>query len=201
MAKENERRDSETAESSPAGTIPAAAAKEPAELLDWEARFKYLLADFDNFRRRTERDRAGIRAEAEANLLRRLIPIAEGFQNAEEAGESLPPSDPLRRGLELLGHELDAVLQSVGFAPVAQVGEPFRHEEHEAVGEIVGPKNVGDGDIAEIVQQGYRFQGGLLRPAKVLVARATKGGDTPSTSPAEPGSKDTPASSAEGDST
>ncbi|MGA7860459.1 MAG: nucleotide exchange factor GrpE [Thermoplasmata archaeon] len=197
MATEGKPRDNEAAESSPAGAVPVAAAKDSAESSDGEARFKYLLADFDNFRRRTERDRAGIRAEAEATLLRRLIPIVEGFQNAEGAGKSLPPSDPLRRGLELLGHELDAVLQSVGFAPVARVGEPFRHEEHEAVGEIVGPKNVADGDIAEIVQQGYRFQGGLLRPAKVLVARATKGVETPSTSPAEPGSKDAPASSVE----
>jgi molecular chaperone GrpE len=186
MAKEGAAPNQETPEKSAAGAAPNASAEEPTEPLDWAIRYKYLLADFDNFRRRTERDRVVIRSEAEGSLLRRLIPIVEGFQNAESAAKSLPSSDSLRRGLELLGHELDAVLRSVGFAPVARVGEPFRHEEHEAVGETVGPKNVPDGSVAEIVQQGYRFQGGLLRPAKVLVARAAKTAETPSVPPGEP---------------
>lgn len=172
MANAPETRGSEPPAEAPAA--PAPAPTEPEEALDWETRFKYLLADFDNFRRRTERDRAGARVEAEAALLRRLIPLVEGFEHAETAAKSLPASDPLRRGLELLGHEMDAVLRSVGFAPVARVGEPFRADEHEAVGETLSGENVEDGHVAEIVQQGYRFQGGLLRPAKVLVARAPK---------------------------
>ena len=190
MAKEGDTRSGDTPEKPPAGTAPMPVAEEPAEPSDWEVRFRYLLADFDNFRRRTERDRAGVRSEAEATLLRRLIPLVEGFQNAESAGKSLPSSDPLRRGLELLSRELDAVLRSVGFAPVAQVGEPFRPEEHEAVGETPDAKDVPDGAVAEIVQQGYRFQGGLLRPAKVLVARAARKAETPSVSVPEPGEVD-----------
>jgi molecular chaperone GrpE len=189
MTKEGEPGEDEAPEKSAAKTSPSQPATERADSTDWESRFKYLLADFDNFRRRTERDRAVFRSEAEANLLRRLIPIVEGFDNAEAAAKSLPLSDPLRRGLELLGRELDAVLQSVGFAPVARVGDPFRPEEHEAVGETAGEKDVADGAIAEIVQQGYRFQGGLLRPAKVLVARAPKEAHTPSTPSSEPGDK------------
>ena len=185
---------------SPAPTSPTVAP--PAEAQDagdWESRFKYLLADFDNFRRRTERDRAGARSEAEGALLRRLIPLVEGFRQAEAAGRTLPASDPLRRGLELLGHELEAVLRSVGFAPTAAVGEPFRPEEHEAVGEIEAPKGVSEGAVAEIVQQGYRFQGGLLRPAKVLVGRMSAG-KAPSVPPAPEGndrSTDSPEPGAE----
>ncbi|MGC2290224.1 MAG: nucleotide exchange factor GrpE [Thermoplasmata archaeon] len=194
MTSDGEPRDNQTAERPPAGTVPLAAGEDTEGSLEWEVRFKYLLADFDNFRRRTERDRAGVRAEVEANLLRRFIPLVEGFQNAEAAGKSLPTSDPLRRGLELLGHELDAFLRSVAFAPVARIGEPFRPEEHEAVGESVGPRNISDGAVAEIVQQGYRFQGGLLRPAKVLVARTASGAEAPSAPPPEPGSKNPPAS-------
>jgi molecular chaperone GrpE len=196
MAREGDPPDEESEQGSTKGPVPGPGTKGPPESTDWESRFKYLLADFDNFRRRTERDRIGIRSEAEANLLRRLIPLVEGFQNAEASGRTLPPSDPLRRGLELLGRELDTVLRSVGFAAVARVGEPFRPEEHEAVGEIVGAKSLSDGAVAEIVQQGYRFQGGLLRPAKVLVARAVKEAETPSAPPAEPGTEE-PSSSAE----
>jgi molecular chaperone GrpE len=192
MAREGDPREDEGSESAEPRPVPEPASKTPPDSSDWETRFKYLLADFDNFRRRTERDRTGIRAEAEAGLLRRLIPLVEGFQNAEGAAKSLPPTDPLRRGLELLGRELDTVLRSVGFVPVARIGDPFRPEEHEAVGEIVGTKDLSDGSVAEIVQQGYRFQGGLLRPAKVLVARAVKGAESPSAPPTEPGAKELP---------
>jgi molecular chaperone GrpE len=197
MAREGETKNAAPADEASATKAPAPPPPEPSEPTDWETRFKYLLADFDNFRRRTERDRTGIRIEAEAALLRRLIPLVEGFQTAETAGKSLPASDPLRRGLELLGRELDAVLKSVAFAPVARVGEPFRPEEHEAVGEATDSKDVADGEVAEIVQQGYRFQGGLLRPAKVLVARRAKGPETSATPSAEPGSKGSPASAVE----
>ncbi|MCI4352392.1 MAG: nucleotide exchange factor GrpE [Thermoplasmata archaeon] len=182
-----ERENKAAAEEQPqiAPATPPAASPAPS---DWETRFKYLLADFDNFRRRSERERAGTRREAEADLLRRLIPLVEGFQKAESAGKSLPSSDPLRRGLELLGRELGAIFESLGFSPVARVGETFRSEEHEAVGEAVGTQDVADGEIAEVVQQGYRFQGGLLRPAKVLVARAPKGAETPAAPTPDPGS-------------
>src|SRR5579859_225320 len=191
MASEESTRGNDTPEVPAAEKVPPAP-PEPSEPSDWEIRFKYLLADFDNFRRRTERDRVGIRVEAEANLLRRLIPLVEGFQNAEAAGRSLPPTDPLRRGLELLGHELGSVLKFLTFAPVAHVGEPFRPEEHEAVGEADASTAVADGDVAEIVQQGYRFQGGLLRPAKVLVARAARETGAPARRRTDPGHKDPP---------
>lgn len=180
-------RGSRTAEG-PEETVPApttpAPESDPSETMDWETRYKYLLADFENFRRRTDRERAGIRAEAEAQLLRRLIPLVEGFQHAEASAKSLPPNDPLRKGLELLGTELRVLHRTMGFAPVARIGERFRPEEHEAVGETTGAANVGDGEIAEIVQQGYRFQSGLLRPAKVLVAREAHREDAPVSPPA-----------------
>jgi molecular chaperone GrpE len=192
MERESENRTTEGSEASSSPSTPKAMEKDSSDLSDWETRFKYLLADFDNFRRRTERDRAATRSEAEAGLLRHLLPLVEGFQTAEASAKSLPSSDPLRRGLELLGRELHSFLRTVGFSPVARVGQPFHPEEHEAVGETADSKEVADGEVAEIVQQGYRFQGGLLRPAKVLVARAVRGGESPAAPPTEPGGKDSP---------
>lgn len=162
------------------------------ETMDWESRFKYLLADFDNFRRRVERERAGTRVQVEAALLRRLLPLIEGFQSAEESSSKLPASDPFRRGFELLGHELDGFLRSIGFATVARVGDPFHPDEHEAVGEAPRTGGLADGAVAEIVQQGYRFQGGLLRPAKVIVARTAPVTEPDATPSDEPDGKKPP---------
>ena len=153
---------------------PAKAAAEgpPAPAEDWSTRYKYLLADFDNFRRRVDRDRESISRQARAALVRELLPSIEAFRVARESFARLPPSDPMRKGLDLLDHEWSKFLKHEGVEPVAEVGRPFRAEEAEAVGEAPSSEAHHDGTVAEVVQQGYRFFGGLLRPAKVIVARA-----------------------------
>ena len=158
------------AEPSEAAKVPAEGASAPSE--DWATRYKYLLADFDNFRRRVERDREAISRQARAGLVRELLPIIEGFRVAHEALTHLSASDPTRKGFDLLDHEWTTFLKREGVEPVATTGRPFRADEAEAVGEAPADGNHPDGTIAEVVQQGYRFFGGLLRPAKVVVARA-----------------------------
>jgi molecular chaperone GrpE len=166
---ENEAEVSEK-EAAPAGTAPPAA--EPAAPSeDWASRYRYLLADFENFRRRSEREREGVTRQARAGLVRELLPIVEAFRTARDALQHLPSSDPVRKGLELVDREWMKFLKHEGVEPVAEVGHPFRPEEAEAVGEAPVTPEHPEGTVAEVVQQGYRFFGGLLRPAKVLVAR------------------------------
>jgi molecular chaperone GrpE len=151
----------------PATTSPT----EPVE--DWANRYKYLLADFENYRRRADRDRESITRQSRGGMLRELLPILEAFRAARKAADGLPASDPLRQGFDLLDREWMTFLKHEGVEPVARVGAPFRSDESEAVGESpVGP-TAPEGAIAEVVQQGYRFFGGLLRPAKVIVARSS----------------------------
>jgi len=152
------------------GKPPAEETAAPA--VDWASRYKYLLADFDNFRRRVERDRESISRQARAGMVRELLPIIEAFRSARESFAHLPASDPVRKGLDLLDHEWTTFLKHEGVEPVAAVGRPFRAEEAEAVGEAPASEAHPDGSVSEVVQQGYRFFGGLLRPAKVIVARA-----------------------------
>ncbi len=138
---------------------------------DWATRYKYLLADFENFRRRSERDRETITRQARGAMLRELLPILEGFRSAQPEVAKLPAADPVRRGLELLEREWATFLRHEGVEPVAEVGRPFRADECEAIGDAPASDGTPAGTVAEIVQQGYRFFGGLLRPAKVVVAR------------------------------
>ncbi|MFY9716658.1 MAG: nucleotide exchange factor GrpE [Thermoplasmata archaeon] len=143
---------------------------EPVE--DWASRYKYLLADFENYRRRADRDRESITRQSRGGMLRELLPILEAFRAARKAADGLPASDPLRQGFDLLDREWMTFLKHEGVEPVARVGEPFRSEEAEAVGESPAGPVAPEGAISEVVQQGYRFFGGLLRPAKVIVARS-----------------------------
>ncbi len=175
----------------PEGAEPAraGASEEEARTEDWETKFKYLFADFENFRRRAERERETLTRQARGSLLRELLPIVEGFQAAQAARNHLPASDPLRHGMDLLEREWLKFLKHQGVEPVAVVGEPFRADEAEAVGESAPREGVAPGAVAEIVQQGYRFFGGLLRPAKVIVAREP----SPATAPAVEEPPDEPA--------
>lgn len=150
----------------------AAAPPPPEKEEDWETRFKYLFADFENFRRRVSKEREVQRLQVHAGLLSRLLPLYEAAHRAREAVGKLPASDPVRRGVELLAHEWGALLEAEGVTPVAAVGAPFEADRHEAVAEAPPSAEVPSGSVAEIVQQGYRMGSTLLRPAKVVVARA-----------------------------
>lgn len=170
------------------GTSSSVTAPEGAQSTpDWATRYKYLLADFENSRRRAERERETTTRQARAGLLRELLPIVEAFRTARDALAHLPATDPVRKGLEILDREWMTFLKHEGVEPVAVVGRPFRAEEAEAVGEAEVTDDRPEGVVAEVVQQGYRFFGGLLRPAKVIVARVrrsgTPGGPTPAPEP------------------
>lgn len=138
---------------------------------DWETRFKYLLADFENYRRRTDRDRDAAARAGRAAVLRSLLPLWEAFENAEAAVRHLPADDPVRAGLGLLRKEWEKFLRTEHVEPVARPGDAFSPDDQEAVAETEPSAKVRAGRIAEIVQQGYRSDVGLLRPAKVVVAR------------------------------
>ncbi|MGC2034780.1 MAG: nucleotide exchange factor GrpE [Thermoplasmata archaeon] len=152
---------------------------------NWESRFKYLMADFDNYRRRAERDLDSIRVRARADLLRQILPLYEAFARAEEATEHLSPTDPIRKGLDLIGKEFHKVLDREGIEPVAKPGDRFDAEFHEAVAEAPSDADHPEGSIVEVVQQGYRTLHGVLRPAKVVIAGKDAARDT-SDGPEEP---------------
>ncbi len=171
--------DSPAAESrppTPGTTPPAAEPAAPEE--DWATRYKYLLADFENYRRRAERERESISRQARAALVRELLPILEAFRAARESADRLPAEAPLRRGLDLLEREWATFLKHEGVEPVAVPGQPFAAAEQEAVGEADPTEDRPAGSIVEVVQQGYRFYGGLVRPAKVIVARSGRASPT-----------------------
>jgi molecular chaperone GrpE len=150
---------------------------EPPEKPDWETRYRYLLADFDNYRKRAQRELGQAVERAKGELLLRTIDLHEGI---EKVLETLPSdSGALREGLELILRNFSEFLRSESVEPVARRGEPFHPGFHEAVGQIPATPEAPAGTVAVIVQQGYRGPSGLLRPAKVLVAEAPTAPENP----------------------
>lgn len=170
---EEERPPETSAPEGPAAASPPSDVKEtlPPPEEDWATRFKYLLAEFENFRKRSDKEREAAHERGRALLLRRLLPLHEAFDSARVAVSRLASDDPVRQGVELLGKEWSHFLAAEKVTPVVRAGERFRLDDMEAVGEAPAAPGQPDGTVLEVVQQGYRFPGGLLRPAKVIVSR------------------------------
>jgi molecular chaperone GrpE len=135
-------------------------------------------ADFENFRRRVERDRAGTAAEAEAGILRQVLGTVDNLERAlGAAGED----SGLREGVELTHRELLSLLDSLGVEAVSPLGQRFDPAFHQAI--VHEPaEGFAAGTVAEVFRKGYTYKGRLLRPALVKVAsgdagRAESGGD------------------------
>jgi molecular chaperone GrpE len=129
-------------------------------------------ADFENYRRRVERERALVAVDAEAALLKELLPTID---NMERAVESATEESPLRDGLALIYRELIALFSRLGVVVRNPSGQPFDPETDEALVHDYAP-GIPAGHVAEVLRKGYSYQDRLLRPAWVKVA---KGEPTP----------------------
>ena len=139
-----------------------------AEYLDGWQRTQ---AEFSNYKKRQEAERAQVTALANATLLRKLLPVLDDF---ERALATLPASlNPLTwcEGVFLIKHKLDAVLESEGAKPIETRGQTFDPRYHEAV-TYEESQGHDDGQIIGEVQRGYMLGEWVLRPALVRVAKA-----------------------------
>jgi molecular chaperone GrpE len=126
------------------------------------------LADFENYRRRVERDRGTAARAGKREIMLPLLDVLDGFERALSHTEGAPSG--LVAGLQALHRQLLAILEAQGVAPLTTVGESFNPEFHEAMG-TVDRDDVESGTVVEEFQRGYRWGDELLRPARVRVAK------------------------------
>ena len=137
------------------------------QLLDRLAR---LQAEFDNARKRTERERQEFRDYAVGNVVEQFLPVLDHFQLALKATGSV---EQLRSGVELIVKQMEDVLRQMQVQPVPTEGEPFDPRVHEALGSIERD-DLPDQHVAEEVRRGYRLRERLLRPALVRIVHNPK---------------------------
>jgi molecular chaperone GrpE len=128
-------------------------------------------AEFENYRRRVERDRAVAAEEAEAAILRSILGTVDNLERALAASGA---ESGLREGVELTLRELTALLDSLGVVAVVPLGQRFDPALHQAI--VHEPASgFEEGSVAEVYRKGYTFKDRLLRPALVKVASAGTG--------------------------
>ena len=123
-------------------------------------------AEFDNFRKRIERDRSEQAQYASMDVVRELVSVLDDFERALKTECASPEYS---RGVELIFNRMLDALKKVGLEPMVSVGQPFDPHQHQAV-ERVDTKDAEDNTVLGEFQRGYNFKGRLLRPAMVRVA-------------------------------
>jgi molecular chaperone GrpE len=131
-------------------------------------------ADFENYRKRIERERGESHQRVVADVARKLLPVVDNLNRALDAEKSVQAKESKEfrhflHGVELINKQLNEVLESLGIQPIASVGERFDPHIHEAV--VTEPSDKYEPDtVTEELARGYRIGDRLLRPAMVKVA-------------------------------
>ena len=139
-----------------------------AELAAKDDRLLRLQADFDNFRKRTAREKSEVATIIEQAFLKDLLPLLDNLSRATEASAENADVETLRKGIEMIRLETVAVMGKHGLEPIDTLGKPFDPNFHQAVG-TVKDETKEDGLIAAELQRGYIARGRVIRPSMVQV--------------------------------
>ena len=137
--------------------------KELDETVD---RLKRLMAEFDNYKKRSAKEREGLYGSLVADIVVKLLPVLDNLENAANAETS---DDKYKEGVELVLKQFQDVLTSVGVQKIETVGTTFDPEIHEAVSSVQD-ENLGEKEIAQEYRKGYKIGTRVIRHAMVVVA-------------------------------
>ena len=130
---------------------------------------KRLAADFSNYRKRNEAERAEFAKYAKSELIRRLLDVLDGYDRAIEAVPGELRDQPWVEGMWLVERKLRQILEQEGLSPIDAVGQPFDPYVHEAVTTVASDEP--EGTVIGELQKGYRLHDRVIRPALVTVSQ------------------------------
>ena len=164
-----ERGEDQTVDSGAAGEDEASRTRR--ERNDYYERLLRKTAEFDNFRKRVERDRREQTEWAAADLLKDVLRVLDDFERAL-AAEAPPEAEPFRTGVELIHRQLSDLVRRRGVTPIETLGTDFDPTLHQAVAYEETP-GAHEGQVVAEFAKGYKLGDRLLRPAMVKVAKAS----------------------------
>jgi molecular chaperone GrpE len=167
--------DDNTTNDSPAAVNDTAASTaDPTELQrqrdDYYDRLLRKSAEFDNYRKRVERDRQMVSDSAAAGMIEELLPLMDDLERALTADTGAEGGEAYRRGVELIHRQLGEILRKRGARPIEALGADFDPHYHQAVS-YEAAEGRREGEIIEEFRRGYMLGDRLLRPSMVKVAK------------------------------
>ncbi len=144
-----------------------------AEVQIHQEQYLRTLADMENLRKRTQREKEELAKYANENILREILPVIDNLERAVEHAEQAESSEGLFEGVQMTLDQFSQVLTRFGVEPIESLGQLFDPALHQAMGQLETdeyPTNT----VAQQMQKGYQLNERLLRPAMVMVAKEAK---------------------------
>ena len=158
--------DETSSESTVQEALVDSGSREIAELKD---KYLRLYADFENFRRRTAKEKLDLIGNANEGLLQALIPVVDDFERAMQSIDNTNDVAALKEGVSLIYTKLFKTLEAKGLKPMTAKGEPFNADLHESVTQFPAPSDDLKGKVIDEIEQGYYLNDKVIRFAKVIV--------------------------------
>ncbi|MBQ3254205.1 MAG: nucleotide exchange factor GrpE [Rikenellaceae bacterium] len=153
----------------PVDETAEALAKAEAEAAEWRDKYLRLQAEFDNYRKRTLKEKMSLVESGGENVIKALLPVVDDVDRALAAMEKSDDVEALRGGVRLISQKFNEVMRQQGVSEIEAVGKEFDVDVHEAVARFpIDGKN--SGEIIDVVQKGYKLGDKVIRYAKVVVA-------------------------------
>jgi molecular chaperone GrpE len=130
-----------------------------------------LLAEFDNYKKRTVRERLDLMSSASKDVILALLPILDDFERAKKSADDPATGEHFSEGVSLVFNRLNSTLQSLGLKVMESTGQPFDPELHDAITEIPVPNDDMKGKVIDTIEKGYFLNDKIIRHAKVVVGK------------------------------
>lgn len=153
----------------PVETAPSVAQAEATPAIDWKDRHLRLAAEYDNFRKRTIKERSETWSRAQAEIVSRLADALDDLSRFAHIDPADIDSKTLHEGVDLVERKVWKELEAAGVTRIDEAGVPFDPNQHEAVTTQPAAKPEQDHTVGQVVQPGYKMRDTLLRPARVVV--------------------------------
>ena len=137
-----------------------------AELND---KYLRLYSEFDNYRKRTQKEKLDILKNASEEVITDLLPVLDDFDRALKAMEDHKTDEETKKGVELIYNKFKNILIAKGLEPMDAIGKDFDTDFHEAVTNIPAPSEDMKGKVVDVIEKGYLLNGKIIRFAKVVV--------------------------------
>ena len=128
-----------------------------------------LYSEFENFRRRTAKERLDLMKSAGEDVFILMLPVLDDFKRALENMKTAKDISSVKEGVELIYHKLDKELTNKGLKPMESKGEVFDSEFHEALTQVPAPSKKEKGKVVDVIEEGYFLNDKVIRFAKVVV--------------------------------
>lgn len=142
-----------------------------AQLAEQQEKYLRLYAEFDNFKRRTAKERADLMKTAGQEVITDLLPVLDDFERAERSVVEDMDIEVFAKGYALIKEKFFKTLQGKGLKAMESIGQPFDADLHEAITEIPAPEDKLKGKVVDEIEKGYWLNDKIIRYAKVVVGK------------------------------